>query len=161
MPCNTVYDATPDSWVVLYIPVLARLARDGFRSHRSSSSWRFSYGPSSSSTPQARTGQLVDNSFALGWCGGDLQCTSSLGQEVLLSYRVLFREEDFAQSLIHERTAVSASLLSKKERPQVDGAEDGYLWRTLQYFAWTPLLYLDWQCDDYWKCSCAGTWSST
>lgn len=66
-----------------------------------------------------------------------------LGQEVLLSYRVSFREEDFAQSLIYKRTAVSASLLSKTESPEVDGGVAGYLWRIFGCFAWTSLLYSD------------------
>lgn len=66
-----------------------------------------------------------------------------LGQEVLLSYRVSFREEDFAHSLIYKRTAVSASLLSKTESPEVDGGVAGYLWRISQCFAWTSLLYSD------------------
>ena len=38
MPCNTVYDATTYIGVGSCFPMVTRLARDGFRSHRSSSS---------------------------------------------------------------------------------------------------------------------------
>lgn len=57
-------------WVVSCFLVLARLARYSFRSHRSSSFWRCSYGRHFFSTPQARTDQMVLEPFALCWCGG-------------------------------------------------------------------------------------------
>lgn len=131
-------------WVVSCFLVLARLARDRFRTRRSSSSWNFLYGGPFLSTTSNE--DRPDGSQAvragLVW-RGSCDVLPLLGQEVLLSYRVSFREEDFAQSLIYKRTAVSASLLSKTESPEVDGGVAGYLWGVFQCFAWTLLLYSD------------------
>lgn len=130
-------------WVVSCFLVLARLARDRSRTHMSSSSGEFSMeGLSSPTSSEDRPDGSQAVRAGLVW-RGSCDVLPLLGQEVLLSYRVSFREEDFAQSLIYKRTAVSASLCSKTERPEVDGAVAGYLWRIFQCFAWTLLLYSD------------------
>lgn len=100
-------------WVVSCFLVLARLARDRSRTHMSSSSGEFSMeGLSSPTSSEDRPDGSQAVRAGLVW-RGSCDVLPLLGQEVLLSYRVSFREEDFAQSLIYKGTAVSASLFVK------------------------------------------------